>query len=210
MILLINVPAAAGLALLSGPITRLLFRHGNFTADAAHSMAVLLALFVVGMPFFSVVNLTVRAFYSVKDTATPVKIAGIDFLVNLGLSLALMRWLGAPGLVLASTTAIVVQALLLKRALTRRIPAMRFEALWPSLGKILFATGCMSLAVGAGSFALGRLITGRTADVVAVAVLIPVACALYAGLLWWLKIEGREEVRAMVAARLGVKRQSDR
>ena len=47
-------------------------------------MAVLLALFVIGMPFFSVVNLTVRAFYSVKDTATPVKVAVIDFTVNLG------------------------------------------------------------------------------------------------------------------------------
>ena len=72
-------------------------------------------------------NLTVRAFYSVKDTATPVKIAAIDFLVNLGLSLVLMRWLGAAGLVLASTTAIIVQTLLLTRALTRRIAGDAFR-----------------------------------------------------------------------------------
>jgi hypothetical protein len=37
--------------------------------------------------------------------------------------------------------------------------------------------------------------------VLAVVVLIPVACATYAGLLWCLKIEGREEFRALVAAK---------
>jgi putative peptidoglycan lipid II flippase len=198
LILLINVPAAAGLALLSAPITRLLFQHGKFTAESANAMAVLLALFVIGMPFFSVVNLTVRAFYSVKDTATPVKIAVIDFLVNLGLSLLLMRWLGAAGLVLASTTAIIVQTLLLTRALTRRIAEMRFAPLWPSLMKIMLATALMSLAVGAGWFGLGPVVGGRLADVLAVVVLIPLGCAIYGGLLWWLKIEGREELELLV------------
>jgi putative peptidoglycan lipid II flippase len=166
-------------------------------------MAILLALFVIGMPFFSVVNLTVRAFYSVKDTSTPVKIGVLDLLVNLGLSLVLMRWLGAAGLVLASTTAIVVQTLLLKRALTRRIPEMRFAPLWPSLAKILLATALMSVTVGAGWFGLSRMVGGRTADLLGVVGLIPLAGAIYAGLLWWLKIEGREELQAMLAKRFG-------
>jgi putative peptidoglycan lipid II flippase len=199
LILVINVPAAAGLALLSGPIVRLLFQHGQFTAADAHIMAVLLALFVIGMPFFSVVNLTVRAFYSVKDTATPVKVALIDFTVNLVLSLLLMHWLGAAGLVLASTTAIIVQTLLLKRALTRRLPEMRFAPLGRSLGKIVLATAVMSALVGAGWFGLRQAVAGRAADLLAVLGLIPLACVIYGALLWWLKIEGREELQAMLA-----------
>ena len=199
LILMINVPAAVGLALLSQPIVRLLFRHGQFTAADAHTMAVLLALFVIGMPFFSVVNLTVRAFYSVKDTATPVRVALIDFTVNLVLSLVLMRWLGAAGLVLASTTAIIVQLLLLKRALTRRLPEMHFGPLWISLGKIIVATAVMGALVGAGWFGLRQAVTGRAADLLAVLVLIPLACAVYGLLLWSLKIEGREELQAMLA-----------
>ncbi len=199
LILMINVPAAAGLALLSQPIVRLLFRHGQFTAADAHTMAVLLVLFVIGMPFFSVVNLTVRAFYSVKDTATPVKVAVIDFTVNLVLSLVLMHWLGAAGLVLASTTAIIVQTLLLTRALTRRLPEMRFGPLWISLGKITVATAVMSALVGAGWFGLRQAVAGRAADLLAVLVLIPLACAVYGVLLWRLKIEGREELQAMLA-----------
>jgi putative peptidoglycan lipid II flippase len=199
LILMINVPAAAGLALLSGPIVRLLFQHGQFTAADAHTMTVLLVLFVIGMPFFSVVNLTVRAFYSVKDTATPVKVAVIDFTVNLVLSLVLMHWLGAAGLVLASTTAIIVQTLLLTRALTRRLPEMRFGPLWASLGKITVATAVMSALVGAGWFGLRQAVAGRAADLLAVLVLIPLACAVYGVLLWRLKIEGREELQAMLA-----------
>jgi len=198
LILMINVPAAVGLALLSQPIVRLLFRHGQFTAADAHTMAVLLALFVIGMPFFSVVNLTVRAFYSVKDTATPVKVAAIDFTVNLVLSLVLMQWLGAAGLVLASTTAIIVQTVLLKRALGRRLPEMSFAPLWPSFVKIVVATAVMSALVAAGWWGVRAAVVGRLADVIAVLGLIPLACVVYGGLLWVLKIEGREELQAML------------
>ena len=203
LILVINVPAAAGLALLSEPIVRLLYQRGAFTADDTHLMAPLLALFAIGMPFFSVVNLTLRAFYSIKDTATPVKVALIDFLINLGLSLLLMRWLGAAGLVLASTAAIVVQTAMLQGVLTRRIPEMRFGSLGPSFGKILLATAAMSAAVGAGRYGLTRNCSGRLADVLTIFGLIPLGGAIYVALLWALKIEGREELKAMLRAKFG-------
>jgi putative peptidoglycan lipid II flippase len=86
MILMINIPAAVGLALLSRPIMRELFEHGKVHDAAAREMALLLALFAVGLPFFSIVNLTVRAFYSIKDIGTPVRIAAIDFVINVALS----------------------------------------------------------------------------------------------------------------------------
>ena len=203
LILVINVPAAAGLALLSGPITRLLFQHGNFSAGSAQAMAVLLALFVIGMPFLSVNTLTLRAFYSIKNTRTPVRIACIDFMVNLGLSLLLMRWLGVAGLALAGTTATVVHTVLLKRALTRRIASMRFAPLGPSLAKILLATAGMAAVVAAGWWGVRAAVAGRAADLVAVFVVIPLGCTVYAGLLWLLKIEGREELAALVRSRFG-------
>jgi putative peptidoglycan lipid II flippase len=206
LILIINLPAAAGLALLSGPVVRLVYEHGRFTAADAQATSLLLALFVIGMPFFSVVNLTVRAFYACKDTATPVKIAAIDFLVNLSLSLLLMRWLGVAGLVLASTTAIVAQCLLLQRALVRRLPGMRFAPLWPSVGKVLVATAAMAAIVGIGWQVVSRLALGsRVADALAAFVLIPLGIGVYAMLLWRLKIEGRAELAAALA-RFGIGR----
>lgn len=202
LILLINLPAAAGLAVLCQPIVRTLFRHGDFTTADANAMASLLALFVIGMPFFSVNNLTIRAFYSVKDTATPVKVAAIDFVVNLGLSLVLMRSLGVAGLVIASTTAIIVHTVLLKLALARRIPEMTFASLGPAFGKILVATGGMSAVLAVAWWAVRVHVTGRLADVIAVVGLIPAGVAVYGALLWALRIEGREELTAFFA-RLG-------
>lgn len=197
LILMINVPAAAGLALLGEPIVRLIYQHGAFTAQNTADMVPLLTLFVVGLPFFSVVNLTVRAFYAVKDTATPVKIAFVDFTINLALSLLLMRWLGAIGLVLASTIAIIVQTLLLQRALARKLPGMTFAPLWPSVGKVLAATLAMSVVVEAGWRGLEATGAGRRADLVAVAGLIPLGAVVYVAALWALRIEGREELNAL-------------
>jgi putative peptidoglycan lipid II flippase len=197
LILIVNVPAAAGLALLGEPIVRLIYQHGAFTAQNTADMVPLLRLFVVGLPFFSVVNLTVRAFYAVKDTATPVKIAFVDFTINLGLSLLLKVWLGAIGLVLASTIAIVVQTLLLQRALARKLPGMTFTPLWPSVGKVLAATLAMSLVVGLGWHGLEATGAGRRIDIVAVLGLIPVGAAVYGAALWALRIEGRNELIAL-------------
>ena len=206
LILLINVPAAMGLILLSEPIIRVLFQHGKFDATDTHAMTPLLAILAVGMPFFSMTNLTVRAFYSVKDTKTPVKVAVIDFVVNLALSLSLMHWLGAKGLVLASTAAIIVQTVLLKRALTRKLPEMHFAPLWPSVGKIVVATLAMGLLVGGGWHWLqGAGLGARARDWLALGGLIPLGVGLYGALLWLLRIEGRDDFTALAGRLLGGK-----
>jgi putative peptidoglycan lipid II flippase len=199
MILILNIPAAAGLALLSGPIVRLIYQHGRVTAHASQDMGYLLTLFAIGLPFFSVVSLTVRAFYAIKDTATPVRIAVIDFIINIVLSLSLIPYLGVVGLVMASTTAIIAQALLLERALARRFPGMSLAGLGGSVGKVLLGTAAMAAVVVGGGYLLGRTgLSGRGRDVVAVTVLIPAAVLIYASVLWRLKIEGLDELSAVI------------
>jgi putative peptidoglycan lipid II flippase len=197
LILIINLPAAAGLAVLAEPIVRLLYQRGHFTAADSSAMAPLLALFVVGLPFFSIVNLTVRAFYAVKDTRTPVKVALVDFVVNLVLSIILKHWFGAPGLVLASTAAIIVQTVLLQVALARKLPEMRFTPLWRSVAKVSLAAGIMSLVVWLGYRGMVAAGLGRRADLLAVLGLIPIGMAIYGLMLWLLRIEGREDLEAV-------------
>lgn len=198
LILVLNIPAAAGLALLSGPIVRLLYRHGNFTASDAAAMTPLLALFAIGLPFYSITSLTVRAFYAVKDTVTPVRVALVDFAVNLVLSIALMGWLGAAGLVLASTVAIVVQAVLLQRALVRRLPAMTLAPLWPDVLKVVAATFGMGVVVWGGWRLISAAVPDRLGDMVTVGGLIPLAVLAYAGLLKLLRVEEYEMLKSLL------------
>jgi putative peptidoglycan lipid II flippase len=152
-------------------------------------------LFAIGLPFFSVTSLTIRAFYAVKDTFTPVKVASVSFVINIGLSLLLKDRLGAVGLVLASTAAVVVQTILLQRILARRLTGMRFGDLWRTIGKVALATIALGAVVTPGWWGVRELMHGaRSADLVAILVLIPASVLVYGGCLWVLRVEGREEL----------------
>ena len=196
LILLLNIPAAVGLAVLSSPIVRLLYERGKFTPADTATMAPLLALFALGMPFFAVTSLMTRAFYAMKDTVTPVKVATLSFVINISLGWWLKDVWGARGLVVASTAAVVVQAFSLQHLLGVSLPGLVFGDLWQSMGKMLLGSFAMA-AVVAGGWWMIREIYG--ADVIAVFGLIPLGVAVYAGVLWSLRIEGREELAALVA-----------
>jgi putative peptidoglycan lipid II flippase len=199
LVLIVNVPAAVGLALLSEPIVRLIYQHGKFGAADAQAMAYLLMLFAIGLPFFSVASLTTRAFYAVKDTLTPVKVGAVSFVINIGLSLLLKDWLGAPGLVIASTTAVVVQCIFLQRMLVSRIAGLSFGDLWVTIAKVLIASVAMAVVVAAGWWTLREGMSGaRVADTIAILVLIPLSAAVYGGVLWAVRVEGRDELAVVM------------
>jgi putative peptidoglycan lipid II flippase len=194
LVLIINVPAAAGLALLSEPVTRLLFERGQFgTADTA-LMAPVLAVTALGLPFISHVSLSLRAFYSLKDTATPVRAAVLSFVVNLGLSLLLMRWWGTAGLAAAGVFAALAQAAYLQLRLARKQAGLGLAPLGTDLGKIAAAAAAMGLFVWAGVRGLAAAgLPGKTGDWLVVLGLIPLGAAAYGAALWALKVTGREE-----------------
>lgn len=199
LVLVLNVPAAVGLAVLSEPIVRLLFQRGAFLATDTQLMTPVLAVYALGLPFLSFVTVALRGFYAVKDTATPVRAAAWSFVVNLGLSLLLMRWWSTVGLAVAGTVAVLVQAWYLQTRLTRRLPGLGFGPLWPNLVKIAAASVVMGLVVWVGWRALAWLeVAGRVRDLIAVGGLIPIGAAIYGLLLWALRIEGRAELEAVL------------
>lgn len=204
LILVINIPAAVGLTVLTEPVIRLLFQRGAFTAADTALMIPVLAIFAIGLPFFSFVNLVLRAFYAEKDTLTPVRAAVLSFIVNVVLSLALMGPLSTVGLAVAGNLAVVVQAWYLQSRLSRRRQSMAFATLWPTVMRVVFASVVMGAAVG-GGWMLWRSVAGVDGmrDAVGLALLIPSGISVYAGLLWLLKIEGRDDLVALVRRKLG-------
>jgi len=195
LVLVINIPAAVGLALLSEPIVRLLFQRGAFHAGDTLLMTPVLAVYALGLPFLSFVTVALRGFYALKDTVTPVRAAALSFAVNLVLSILLMEWLSTVGLALASTLAVLVQACYLQVRLSRRMPGLGFAPLLPNLGKIAAASVLMGALVWGGlRLAAALTLAPKVHDILVIAVLIPLAVALYGGLLWVMRIEGRDEL----------------
>lgn len=104
-VLLLTLPAVAGLLVLAGPIMIVLFGHGAFSEHDALLSAKALRAYAIGLPAFVMVKVLAPAFFARGDTRTPVYIGiGILFF-NFGLNLLFMKPLLYVGPPLASSIA---------------------------------------------------------------------------------------------------------
>ena len=117
----VTFPAAAGLVALNAPIMRTLFERGVFDRDSTSLCAACLLFFAVGLPFVSGVKVVAPAFFSLKDTRTPVAIGIVVMAVNTALSLLLMGSLRVGGLALALSLSQVLNFVLLLVWLERKV-----------------------------------------------------------------------------------------
>ncbi|MEW6324803.1 MAG: murein biosynthesis integral membrane protein MurJ, partial [Nitrospirota bacterium] len=120
LVFFITLPSMLGLILLREPIIQVLFQHGVFDVRGAAGTASALIAYSVGLWAFAGVRVVVQAFYAAQDTRTPVRAAVAAMLLNIMLSLALMRPLGHAGLALSTSIASTVNFLWLFFLLNRR------------------------------------------------------------------------------------------
>ncbi|MEO5366492.1 MAG: murein biosynthesis integral membrane protein MurJ [Magnetococcus sp. WYHC-3] len=129
LILFINLPATVALVLLREPLLTMLFERGAFSAVTTEQTARALLAYGSGLLAFSAVKVFAPAFYALKDTRTPVRIAIICMVSNMGLNLLLMFPLQHAGLALATSLASYLNFVLLVRAY-RRKTGFRFRPGW--------------------------------------------------------------------------------
>ena len=204
LILAVNVPAAAGLAVLAEPIVRVLFQRGAFDGGDTLALGPVLLTYALGLPFLAWTNIVLRAFYAQKDTKTPVRAAVISLVVNIALSLLLMRPFGTVGLAVAGNLATVAQLIYLQFRLRHRNPLLGVAPVLPDLIKVGVATLLMSAVVAlvwrAGA---GFVARGKAAEALGLLVTIGVGAAVCGGLLWVMRIQGRDDLVAMLRRRAG-------
>jgi len=109
-ICLIGLPAAIGLGLLAGPLITTLFHYGAFTVSDVHKVTPALQALALGVWAFMLVKILAGAFYAKQNVRTPVRIAVITIIVNIGLNLLLMPSLAHVGLALATAIAALFNA----------------------------------------------------------------------------------------------------
>ncbi|MGD9849529.1 MAG: lipid II flippase MurJ, partial [Desulfuromonas sp.] len=121
LILLITLPAAAGLLLCAKPLFSLLFMQRAFDARAVHQTALALMAYAPGLVFVGLSRVLVPVFYARQNTRTPVWISFWTLLVNAIAGLLLMRGYGHVGLALALTLSALFNALALGWVLRRQL-----------------------------------------------------------------------------------------
>lgn len=141
----INLPAAMGLIILSYPITRVLFERGEFTAYSTQITSSALFFYCFGLVFYGGVKILVSAFYSLKDTRTPVKIAALCLVINLIFNLILMWPLKLGGIALATSISGAANFCLLFIILRKRLGKLEEKRLFASIFKTFLASLIMGL-----------------------------------------------------------------
>ena len=149
----------------------LLFQRGRFDAASTQAVAYALRFFALGLVAHAVVEIVVRVFYALHDTATPVVAGVATVALNILLSLALIGRLSFGGLALANSIATALEMLVLLILLARKVraynqgagqettvQALPVRQLLTSGGRSLLASAVMA---GALLFALDLLPGGN-------------------------------------------------
>ncbi len=113
LVTFICLPAMVGLILLREPIVQVFFQRGAFDSQTTLQTANALLYYCLGLWPIAAARILVACFYSLQDTATPVKLSFVAFVANVVLSLILMGPMNHCGLALANSLSSVLNAVML-------------------------------------------------------------------------------------------------
>jgi putative peptidoglycan lipid II flippase len=202
----ITVPAAIGLMIMREPIIRVLFQHGQFVAASTRLTARALLYYAVGLPALASVKLIVPAYYSTRDTKTPVIVASISLVINILLNIIFLKFLFARvqngGPALATALACYFDFFALFIIFRLRHGTMGMVGIARSFAKIGLCAGIMGVACWFGARYTAFSMHSRfLVQLLVFAALILGATLLYLGLAWIFRCHEIEEVYGIALRR---------
>ncbi|HSH05561.1 MAG TPA: murein biosynthesis integral membrane protein MurJ [Anaerolineae bacterium] len=190
LVMALILPATVGLFTLALPIVALLFEHGQFTPEDSVMTALVLRVYLFGLPFAAIDQMLVFGSYARQDTWHPALIGVISIVIYLGVAVLLIRPLGLLSLMVADAVKHVVHTGMMLWVLRRDI-----GSLWG------YGVGVGAMKAGGASVVMGGLAYGAFVvmgnwvgdglwgEVMVVAVPGAVGGVVYAGLVYGLGIE---------------------
>lgn len=185
--LLLAVPAAAALALLSVPLVTTLFHYGAFTATDVINTRHAVIAYSIGLVGLIAVKVLAPGFYARQDIRTPVKIAVVTLVATQLMNLLFIWELRHAGLALAISLGACLNAGLLLRGLRKRsiyMPQPGWGGFVLKLALAVYAMGAV-LWVLSGTTA-GWLTAGGLERVGRLAMLVFAGGGTYFASLWLL------------------------
>ena len=202
----ITIPAAVGLMILREPIIRMLFQHGKFVAESTRLTARPLLYYAIGLPALACVKLIVPAFYSARDTKTPVIVALISFCLNIVLNFVFLNYFfkrfqnGGPAL--ATVLATLFDFFTLFAIFRLRYGALGSVEILHSIGKISLCSALMGVGCMVGNYYAKYTVQAAFFTQLMVFIgLIGGATLLYIGLTWIFRCPEIEEVYGIAMRR---------
>ena len=207
LVLVIILPAAAGLVALGLPMIRVIMERGAFTPADTHQTWLALCYYLPGLPFAAIDLPLIFAFYAQKDTVTPVVVGVVAVLIYLvvGPALAFLLGWGYLGLVAANSVQLISHAVIMLWAFGRRFEGLRGYGVISTTAKAALASVAAGLLAYGGYAVAARALAGRgmVTDVAGLLAGAGAAVAAYAAAAHLLRIEELGLVVGVVRRRLG-------
>ena len=209
---LLLIPCATGLMVLATPIVRLVLQRGSFGATSTHLTSIALFWFAWSLPFAGLNLLLTRTFFALQRPWIPTKLAGLNMIVDVIVSLALYKPLGLAGLVIGTAAANIVMAGLqlhrMRAGFNGRLEGGQTLMITVRILVASVLTAAVARGIWAGlDSALGTSLIGQLVSVGAAVI---AAAALYAWLTLVMRIPEARQIEQLVAGRLRLARLSAR
>jgi putative peptidoglycan lipid II flippase len=146
VVTVIALPCSAGLALGAVPLVRVLFEHGKFEPANTPQVAMMTALYGIGLLPFAVQHLVTRAFFALQEPKVPVRTSMAAAGVNFVLNITAIWYFGLEGLALSTVLCAGGQCLWLVWVLRRRLGRLGLRRYLSTLWRCLAATAATSAA----------------------------------------------------------------
>ncbi|MEZ4538948.1 MAG: murein biosynthesis integral membrane protein MurJ [Chloroflexota bacterium] len=157
LVLALILPATTGLFALAPFIIGLLFEHGRFTALDTATTALVLRVYLLGMPFAAADQMLVFASYARKDTWRPALVGFVSIIIYSITALLLLGRLGLLSLMVADAVKHVVHTIIMLWILRRQLGNLAGNPVLFSAIKSLAA----ALLTGLAAYGAARLVAGQ-------------------------------------------------
>lgn len=192
-VLLIGLPAAVVMAVMSGPILSTLFQYGHFDGHAVLMARKSLSMFALGIAPCMLIKILASGFYAKQDMRTPVRIGIIAMIANMVFNVILIWPLKHAGIALATSLAAVLNGGLLFYFLYKR-QIFTPRAGWLHFGyRLFFANALLAvfLWIGTGDLQVW-LVKGWAWKSLHLLGLSVLAVVIYAAGLWLAGVRPRD------------------
>ena len=119
--LFLIIPMSVGIGVLSNDIIKLIYERGEFTATSTYLTGGALTYYAIGMIGYGLMEILNKAFYAMQDSKTPMKISALAIIMNILLSIGLVKVNDYLGLPLAASVTSIITAILMIYAKNKKM-----------------------------------------------------------------------------------------
>lgn len=140
------VPCAIGSMILASPLIKLLFERGQFNSTATSMISSIMFWYMPALIGNAIQTMTVRAFYSRRNTKAPIVTTLVELFINIPVSIILSKLIGLGGLAAGTSIAALVSGGLNLYLYNKIYGGIKISSFYRNLLKIIFSALIMGVA----------------------------------------------------------------